>query len=69
MVKISLDDINLSKMCPVFVRGTDRTCGALNNSLDIKTVKVPSNDTYFTLRTNTGQDIRKKSVGHDNEIN
>jgi hypothetical protein len=69
MVRISLDDINLSKKCPVFVRGTDRTCGALTNSLDIKTLKVPSNDTYFTLRTNTGQDIRKKSVGHDNEIN
>ena len=49
MAKISLDDINLSKMRPVFRWGTDRTWTALNNYLEMKAVKVPFYNRFFTL--------------------
>ena len=60
MVKISLDDINLSKMRPVFVWGTDRTCEVLTNYLELKIVKDPFYDSSFTRRTNIGQDSTEK---------
>lgn len=60
MVKISLDDINLSKMRPVFVWGTDRTCEGLSNHLVLKIVKDPFYDRSFTQRTNIGQNSTEK---------
>ena len=60
MVKISLDDISLSKMRSVFMLGTDRTWTALNNYLDMNPVKVPFYNRFFTLATNIGQASMEK---------
>lgn len=70
MVKIGLDNIKLSKMCPVFIGGTDRTCKGLSNYLDKKTVKVPFGNNIFNLRENIGQiSMDKIAAVYDNEIN
>ena len=70
MVKISLDDIKLSKMCPIFIGGTDRTCKGLSNYLDKKTMEVPCDNNIFNLRKNTGQIIiDKMAARYYNEIN
>ncbi len=55
MVKTGLDNINLSKMCPTFIGGTDRTCEAFNNYLDMETVQVPFYNNFFPPGTNICQ--------------
>jgi hypothetical protein len=70
MVKFSLDNIILSKMCPIFKGGTDRTCKGLSKYLDKKTMEVPFDNNIFNLRKNIGQiSINKIGTGYDNEIN
>ena len=54
MVKISLDEINLSKMHPEVLEGMDRTCKTLNNRLGLKTVKVPFHYSFIIVRTKIG---------------
>ncbi|ALI36396.1 hypothetical protein NMY3_02196 [Candidatus Nitrosocosmicus oleophilus] len=54
MVKISLDEINLSKMHLEFVGETDRRCKTLNKCLGLNTVKVPFNYSSIILRTKIG---------------
>ena len=60
MVKISLDETNLSKMHPEFVWETDRTCKTLNNYLGLKTVQVPFRYSSIMLRTKIGLAIMNK---------
>ncbi|MDN5845468.1 MAG: hypothetical protein L0H53_04245 [Candidatus Nitrosocosmicus sp.] len=70
MVQISLDNIKLSRTCPVFIGETDRTFEELGNYLDKRTAKVPFDDNFITQRKNIGQSsIEKIAVGNDNEIN
>ena len=69
MLKISLDNINLSKIRPVFMGGTDRTCEVLNYYLDMRTVKVPFYGNFFTLRINIDQNSVEKIDWILNEIN
>ena len=69
MTKTSLDNIKLSKMCPVFMGGVDQTCEASNSYLDMETVKVSFYDGFFSLRTNICQSSIEKSMGNDYEIN
>lgn len=59
MVKISLDDINLSKMSPEFVGETDRTCKTLNNYLVLKTLKIQFHGSMGILRTKIVANINK----------
>ena len=47
MVKTGLDNIKLSKMCPTFLGGTDRTCEPFNNYLVMETVQVPIYNNFF----------------------
>ena len=54
MVKIGLDDINLSIMSPEFVGEKDRTCKTLSNYFVMKTLKIPFQDGFVILRTKTG---------------
>lgn len=54
------DHINLSKMHPVFVWRTDRTCEVLSNYLELKIVKDPFYDSSFIRRTNNCQDSTEK---------
>jgi len=54
MVKISLDEINLSKMHPEFVWETDQTCKTSNKCLGLKNVKVPFHYSSIMLRTKIG---------------
>ena len=48
MLKISLDNIKLSKVSPIFLWGTDRTHGVLSTHLDKTTVKTPFDDGLMT---------------------
>jgi hypothetical protein len=56
MVKISLDDNNLSKMHPLYKIGTDRTCEKTSAYVTKKDIKIVLYDEFPLLRTITGQD-------------
>jgi hypothetical protein len=63
MVKISLDDNNLSKMHPSYKIGTDRTCGRTSAYVTEEDIKVVLYDEFPLLRTTTGQDNFKTNTG------
>ena len=69
MVKIILDDNNLSKMHPLSKIGTDRRCERTSTSVTEEAIKIKLYDGFPSLRTNTGQDNNEMNTcGSRNEI-
>jgi hypothetical protein len=63
MVKISLDDNNLSKMHPLYKIGIDRTCERTSAYVTKEDIKIVLFDEYPLLRTTTRQDNIKTNTG------
>ena len=69
MVKIILDDNNLSKMHPLSKKGSDRTCERTSTCVTEEDIKIKLYDGFPSLRTNTGQDNNEMNTGGSrNEI-
>jgi len=70
MVKISLDDNNLSKMNPSPKRDTDRISERISAHVADESIKILLSDHLPILRTNTGQANNEIIAGGAcNEIN
>ena len=70
MVKISLDDNNLSEMHPFSKIGTDRTCERIIAHVADESIKILLSDHLPILRTNTKQANNEIITGGAcNEIN
>ena len=70
MVKVSLDDNNLSKICPLSKGGTGRTGGRISAYVGDESMKIIFDDGCSMLKTDTGQGNNEIiNVGYRNEIN
>ena len=70
MVKISLDNNNLSKIHPLSKIGTDLTSGRNRTHVSDESIKILLSDDLRILRTNTGQAGNETVIGgFRNEIN
>jgi hypothetical protein len=63
MVKISLDNNNLSKMHPLYKIGTDHTCGRTSTYVTKEDIRIVLYDEFPLLRTATGQGNIKTNTG------
>lgn len=63
MVKISLDDNNLSKMHPLDKIGTDRACERTSAYVTKEDIRIVLYDEFPLLRTTTGQGNIKANTG------
>jgi len=63
MVKISLDDNNLSKMHPFYKIGIDRTCERTSAYITKEYIKMVLYDEFPLLRTTTRQGNIKTNTG------
>ena len=63
MVKVSLDDNNLSKMHPLYKIETDRTCGRTSAYVTKEDMRIVLDDEFPLLRTTTGQGNIKTNTG------
>jgi hypothetical protein len=63
MVKISLDDNNLSKMHPLYKIGTDHTCERTYAYVTKEDIKIVLYDEFPLFRTIPGEDNIKINTG------